>query len=92
MQIADLDEQFRDRIVCGIHNTCIQRLLLAKTKLDLQTVFDISIGAELTDEQLTILEHHDTEKVYAIETYRKQLNSRHEHNKKKWSLQLVSMW
>ena len=84
-KFADLDEQIRDRIVCGIHNTRIQRLLLAKTKLDLQTAIDISIGAELTDEQLTTLEHHDTEKVYAMEMDRKQWSPRPEHNKKEFT-------
>ena len=57
-------------------------LLLAKTKLDLPTAIDISIGAELTNEQLTTLEYHDTEKVYTMETDRKQWHPRPEHSKK----------
>ena len=65
-KFAYLDEQIKDRIACGIHNTGIQGILLAKIKLNLQIAIDISIGAELTDEQLTTLEHHDTDKVFGV--------------------------
>ena len=47
-----LDEHIRDRLVCGIRNTRIQRLLLARKALSLVTATEIAIGAEVTDEKL----------------------------------------
>ena len=50
-----LDEHIRDRLVCGIRNTRIQRLLLARKSLKLSTATEIAIGAEVTNENLALI-------------------------------------
>lgn len=47
--ISTLSDMLRDRLVCGIHDDCIQRALLAQSKLTLDKAFELAIGLETVE-------------------------------------------
>ena len=50
-----LDQAFRDRFVCGLHNNSIRRRLLAKRKLNLKSVIELAKAMENTNLETQII-------------------------------------
>ena len=53
---SKLDENLRDRLVCGVKNNRIQRRLLSEDKLMLKRAIEISVGLELAERNLATID------------------------------------
>ena len=54
-----LNEALRDRLVCGLHNSSIQKKLLTKVELDLEKAVKIAQGMEAADRNAKSLKYSD---------------------------------
>ena len=58
-----LDENLRDRLVCGVNDCAIQRRLLSESNLDLTKTLAIATAAEATTRHLSHLQATNSEKL-----------------------------
>ena len=54
-----LNEALRDRLVCGLHNSSIQKKLLTEVGLDLEKAVKIAKGMEAADRNANSLKYSD---------------------------------
>ena len=54
-EFTDLDDQLRDRIVCGINDAEMQRQMLRETTLNLKKAISIATTTEATERQVSQL-------------------------------------
>ena len=54
-----LNEALRDRLVCGLHNSSIQKKLLTEVELDLEKAVKIAQGMEAADRNAKSLKYSD---------------------------------
>ena len=62
-----LEENLRDRFVCGLEESCTQRGLLSETKLTYQHAIDIANAMELADEGASHIDSKSTQ-VHKVST------------------------
>ena len=61
-----LDEMPRDRLVCGINNPGMQRLLLAESDLTLENALTITQGMEAAETSSKVIQDGDTKPVVPV--------------------------
>jgi len=54
----------RDRFICGLHNERIQKILLTKADLTLETARDIAVAHESAEQTTAEIQHHFQERKY----------------------------
>ena len=64
---ATLDDMLRDRIVCGVRNSSVQRRLLAESGLTFKKAFELVQSAESAEKNVTEIQRSVTEAVNTVQ-------------------------